>query len=166
MYGGKTGVSGDAAVQYFLSHGATASKMTFGMPIYGRAFEATSGIYQAYSGVRVHPFMLPQRLLTHVSPLKQIGPGTWEAGVYDYKALPFAGAQVHEDMSALASYSYDPSKKELVSYDTPAIAKAKASKPAGATAAAMAADDAVDGLTKNVGHMSIDHGKWQQAVTV
>lgn len=74
------------------------------MPIYGRAFESTNGIRQSFNG---------------------IGPGTWEAGVYDYKALPMAGATVTENTAEGASYSYDSSKKELVTYDTPNIVKLK-----------------------------------------
>ncbi|KIJ44283.1 carbohydrate-binding module family 5 protein [Sphaerobolus stellatus SS14] len=54
-----------------------------------------------------------------------VGVGTWEAGVYDYKALPFSGAQVIEDMTNVASYSYDPTLKELISYDTPNIVAVK-----------------------------------------
>jgi chitinase len=76
-----------------------------GMPLYGRAFEQTAGIRQPFTG---------------------IGTGTWEAGVYDYKALPIAGAQVIENATLGASYSYDSSKKELVSYDTPNIIRQKA----------------------------------------
>jgi len=76
-----------------------------GIPLYGRAFESTNGIRSAFSG---------------------IGTGTWEAGVYDYKALPIAGATVKEDAAAGASYSYDSAKKELVSYDTPNIVNQKA----------------------------------------
>ncbi|CAE7195585.1 unnamed protein product [Rhizoctonia solani] len=76
-----------------------------GMPLYGRAFESTNGIRQPFNG---------------------IGPGTWEQGVYDYKALPFSGAAVFEDSSRGSSYSYDSSKKELVSYDTPNIIRQKA----------------------------------------
>ena len=53
MYGGaKTGVSTDAAVKYFTGAGATASKITMGMPLYGRAFEQTNGIGQPFTGVR------------------------------------------------------------------------------------------------------------------
>ncbi|KAG8757913.1 hypothetical protein FRC11_004193 [Ceratobasidium sp. 423] len=75
------------------------------MPLYGRAFENTDGIRKPFSG---------------------IGPGTWEAGVYDYKALPLSGAVVYEDSTLGSSYSYDSSKKELVSYDTPNIVRQKA----------------------------------------
>ena len=47
-------------------------------------------------------------------------------GIYAYKDLPKSGATVHEDTSDVASYSYDSSKREFVSYDTPKIAKFKA----------------------------------------
>ncbi|TFK70012.1 hypothetical protein BDN72DRAFT_943005 [Pluteus cervinus] len=105
LYGGsRTGISGDAAVQYYVSHGATLSKINLGMPLYGRAFESTNGIGQSYNG---------------------IGPGTTEAGIYSYKVLPMAGAQVTENTTDVTSYSYDSSKKELVSYDTPNIVRAK-----------------------------------------
>lgn len=104
VYGGATGFSTDSALSWYLNAGATASKITLGIPIYGRGFEATNGIYQAYTGN---------------------GVGTWEAGVYDYKALPFSGATVVENSTTMASYSYDASKKELISYDTPNIVAKK-----------------------------------------
>ncbi|CAE7146080.1 unnamed protein product, partial [Rhizoctonia solani] len=56
----------DTAVKYYVANGATTSKIVMGMPLYGRAFESTNGIRQPFNG---------------------IGPGTWEQGVYDYKAL-------------------------------------------------------------------------------
>ncbi|KAJ7489454.1 glycoside hydrolase superfamily [Mycena latifolia] len=106
LYGGaRTGVSTDAAIKHFVSSGATASKINMGIPLYGRAFEQTAGLGQPYNG---------------------IGPGTIEAGVYSYKALPIAGAQVFQNTTDVSSYSYDSSSKELVSYDTPAIVKLKA----------------------------------------
>ena len=44
---------------------------------------------------------------------------------WDYKHLPHAGASVYEDMREVASHSYHPDKKELVSFDTPNIARTK-----------------------------------------
>ncbi|PFH51661.1 carbohydrate-binding module family 5 protein [Amanita thiersii Skay4041] len=106
LYGGsRTGFSGDSAITHYLSSGATASKINLGMPLYGRAFENTDGLGRPYSG---------------------IGPGTIEAGVYSYKTLPLAGAQVFENTTDVSSYSYDSSKRELVSYDSPNIVKLKA----------------------------------------
>ncbi|KAG6865810.1 hypothetical protein C0991_011615 [Blastosporella zonata] len=97
LYGGaRTGFNTDSAVKWYLAQGATASKITLGMPLYGRAFEETAGLGQPYTG---------------------IGPGTIEAGVYSYKALPLAGATVYENTTDVSSYSYDATKQELLSTD-------------------------------------------------
>ncbi|KAF9524949.1 glycoside hydrolase superfamily [Crepidotus variabilis] len=105
VYGGaRTGYQTDAAIKWYTGNGALASKINLGMPLYGRAFENTNGLGQPYSG---------------------IGPGTIEAGIYSYKSLPIAGAQVFENATDITSYSYDSAKKELVSYDTPNIVKLK-----------------------------------------
>ncbi|GJJ12346.1 hypothetical protein Clacol_006587 [Clathrus columnatus] len=105
LYGGQiSNVSTDMAFKSYISRGATSSKITMGMPLYGRGFEQTAGIRQPYNGV---------------------GPGTWEAGVYDYKDLPFSGAQVIMETNNVASYSYDSSKEELISYDIPEVVQLK-----------------------------------------
>ena len=41
------------------------------------------------------------------------------------QALPKAGAQVYHDTQAIASWSYDPTSRTMVTYDTPQNAAAK-----------------------------------------
>ena len=103
LYGGT--VSSSAAVKYYIAQGASPSQINLGLPLYGRGFTNTAGLGKSFNGV---------------------GTGTWESGVYDYWALPKTGGVVHEDTTSVSSYSYNPTAKELVSYDTPAIAGLKA----------------------------------------
>jgi chitinase len=93
------------AVEHYKSQGIAPSKIVLGMPLYGRGFENTDGLGKPYSG---------------------IGQGSWEAGAWDYKVLPLAGAQEKYDEEAKASYSYDAQKRELITYDTVSMAKEKA----------------------------------------
>lgn len=55
----------------------------------------------------------------------QVGPGSISAGVYSYNTLPLAGAKLFENTTDITSYSYDSSKKEFVTYDTPEIVSMK-----------------------------------------
>lgn len=95
----------EQAVRDYLAKGIPANKIVMGLPLYGRSFESTSGIGQPYNG---------------------IGSGSIQSGVWLYRDLPRAGAQEIYDDVAKASYSYDASTKELISYDTVNSAVTKA----------------------------------------
>ena len=95
----------EAAVRAYLVRGISPSKINLGLPLYGRSFEATTGLGQPYNG---------------------IGQGSIQSGVWLFKDLPRSGAQETYDDVAKASYSYDASTKELISYDTVSSAVQKA----------------------------------------
>lgn len=99
-----TPFSTDAAMRDYINSGIPSSKMVVGMPLYGRAFQNTGGPGQPFSGV---------------------GEGSWENGVWDYKALPRPGSHVHYDESIGASYCFNPGDNTMVSYDTPELASKK-----------------------------------------
>ncbi len=101
---GATPFSTDKAIKDYVAAGVTASKIQLGMPIYGRSFEGTAGLGKPFTGV---------------------GSGSWENGIWDYKALPKANATVMTDTESGATYSYDANAKELISYDTVDMVKQK-----------------------------------------
>ncbi|KAF8070142.1 glycoside hydrolase family 18 protein [Lyophyllum atratum] len=102
VFGGP--ISASESIHYYIAKGVPRSKIVMGMPLYGRSFMNTKGPGTAFSG---------------------IGGGSWEQGVYDYRALPLPGAHVMRDEKALASWTYDYGKKEMVSYDNEEVAKWK-----------------------------------------
>lgn len=104
-YRNSTPFNTNQAITFYTGNGASASKINLGIPLYGRAFENTDGPGTAYSGV---------------------GPGSWQDGVWDYKALPRPGGRLYHEDSSVSSWSYDPAQRYMVSYDTPAIVQTKA----------------------------------------
>lgn len=101
-----TAFSTVAAIQHYTQVGGVPpSKIILGMPLYGRAFTNTNGPGTPFSGV---------------------GEGSWEQGVWDYKALPRPGATEHLDHEAGASWCYDKNARTMVSYDTVPMVEIKA----------------------------------------
>jgi chitinase len=93
------------AINYYTSQNIRSNKIVLGMPVYGWSFEATDGLGKSFNGV---------------------GQGTWEAGIYDFKVLPLSGAIEFYDSASGSSYSYDATKRELISYDNVTVSRQKA----------------------------------------
>ena len=96
-----TPFSTKAALEYYVQTGKVPKeKIVLGMPLYGRSFLNTDGPGTAF---------------------QDVGEGSWEKGLWDYKDLPRPGATVHIEHiadGAGASWSYDSAKRMMVSYDT------------------------------------------------
>jgi chitinase len=99
------------AVEAYIERGISPNKIIMGIPLYGRSFEGTSGFGESYSGVGA---------ADNIS-------GSWEAGAWDYKALPKAGAIESFDKSLGASWSYDDATREIITYDNVQAVQLKAS---------------------------------------
>ena len=98
-----------SAVSAYLAAGVTASKLIVGLPLYGRSFEETTGMGEPFTGIGT-----PDNV------------GSFEAGVWDYKVLPRAGAVETYDSDVVGAYSYDSSTQELISYDNVEAVQTKA----------------------------------------
>lgn len=94
----------DDAVNAYVKNGVPPEKIVLGLPLYGRAFVGTTGFGRPYSG---------------------IGNGSWENGIWDFKALPLPGAEEKIDEKLIAGWCENPSTQTLVSYDTVASLKLK-----------------------------------------
>ncbi|KAI9480938.1 MAG: chitinase [Benjaminiella poitrasii] len=103
LYGG--GLNVDQAVTNFEKAGVPSKKIVVGMPLYGRGFLNTNREPgSTYQGVSY---------------------GSWEKGLFDYKDLPKQNAKEYIDKSKGASWSYDETSREFITYDTPAVVTMK-----------------------------------------
>lgn len=103
LYGSEP--SCERAVTDYIAKGAKPGQLILGIPLYGRSFLNTQP--------------------TVPSPFSGVGRGSWEPGVYDYKALPLAASTVSVDLKLGASWCYEPTAKEFVSYDSPEVVDLK-----------------------------------------
>ncbi|CRG89522.1 hypothetical protein PISL3812_06558 [Talaromyces islandicus] len=104
-----TPIDSNTSIHYYIAHGATPSKLVLGCPLYGVSFNNTAGPGKPFHGLGTE--------------------GTFgQAGLWNYNDLPAPGfnATTFELPEIGASYSYDPKKKYMISYDTPNIAAVKA----------------------------------------
>lgn len=89
------------AIEAFLSRGVPASKLHLGIGFYGRGWtnvpNVANGLYQSGSAA----------------------PGTYEAGIEDYKVLKNKPGNIYTDSISRATWKYDGST--FWSYDTPAL---------------------------------------------
>ncbi|HET9958813.1 MAG TPA: glycoside hydrolase family 18 protein [Polyangiaceae bacterium] len=102
----ESGLSADAAIQRYLDGGVPASKLTLGLPFYGRGWTgvaaANNGLYQSASGP---------------------APGTYEAGIEDYRVLAARAKPGFRDSAAGAYWTFD--GNEFWSFDDPENIRSK-----------------------------------------
>ncbi|KAL8288296.1 hypothetical protein RB597_000412 [Gaeumannomyces tritici] len=93
-----TKASIDQAVADYVAGGVPPGKLNVGIPLYGRSFDKTTGLGKPYTP-------------------STAGSLDGQAAIWLYKDLPRAGATVLYDDVAKATYTFDNSTGQLVSYD-------------------------------------------------
>ncbi|KIV89543.1 hypothetical protein PV10_06936 [Exophiala mesophila] len=95
----------DGAVTAYLANGVAPTKLVLGMPLYGHSYVGSTGLG---------------------TPCTVDSQGSWEAGIWDYKVLPRAGASEFYDNEVGAAYSFDADSGNFVTYDTVTSVERKA----------------------------------------
>ena len=93
------------AVDHYVKRGVPSHKLLVGIATYSRGFSNCEGLHAPSRGGSSDK--------------------DWDAGSVDFKNLPRPGATEHWDDEAKASYSYDPVRKVLNSYDCPRSVREK-----------------------------------------
>lgn len=94
-----TPYSTDSAVQGYLQAGVEPAKIILGIPLFGRGFDQTDGLGKPFVAQSTGDF--------------------GELGTWDYKSLPQPGSVLNTVAEVNGAYSYDSSKRSLVSFDIP-----------------------------------------------
>jgi chitinase len=98
----------DGAISAWISRGAPAAKLVMGVPAFGRGWQGVpatnNGLWQTSTGA---------------------APGTFEAGIEDYKVLKGRAGNRFRDSTNLAFWLYDGS--QFWSYDDPTLIQSKGS---------------------------------------
>jgi chitinase len=100
------------AIQYYKARVSNSQKIQLGMPLYGQAFANVMdpNPFGDGTGVKFNGSM----------------PGSWQAGIYDYKVLPLNNSgTAYASKEIGASWTYNRKTRDLVSFDTPEVAKWK-----------------------------------------
>ncbi|KAK7687073.1 hypothetical protein QCA50_009573 [Cerrena zonata] len=102
LFGGP--ISASESIHWYTSKGVARDKIIMGIPLYGRSFMNTEGPGKSFHGM---------------------GQGSWEQGVYDYRALPLPGSYVLHEDHAVASWTYNYQTREMVSFDSERVGHEK-----------------------------------------
>ncbi|KLU85768.1 chitinase 1 [Magnaporthiopsis poae ATCC 64411] len=93
-----TKASIDRAVADYVAAGVSPAKINVGLPLYGRSFDKTAGLGMPYTPSTAGSF-------------------EGQAAIWLYRDLPRQGATVLYDDVAKASYTFDSSTGQLITYD-------------------------------------------------
>ena len=114
MFGDAIGYDIATAVDRYLQAGVDPSQIVLGAPAYTRA----------WSGVQASPDASGNEDFGYSDPAGGAAPGTFEAGVYDYKDLlaqfRAGGWKLIWDDNAQAAYLWNPTEQIFSSFETPA----------------------------------------------